>query len=61
MEWMDKGQRKPGVLIALRRLELGLDQEDAAGQVRTTKVSAAQIGTGQVGHPEVGRAQVSAE
>ena len=53
--------RQPGAGIAPRGIELGLDEEDAAGQVGAGQVGAAQVGTGEVGAAQVGAAQVGGD
>ena len=50
-----------GRSIADRRIELGLDEVEGPGQVRTAEVGAAQIRADEVGESEVRTPQVSTE
>ena len=49
---------QPGAEVAPGRVELGLDQEQAAAQVRAAQVGAAQVRPGQVRAAQVDTAQV---
>lgn len=41
-------------MIALRRIQLGLDQKDTPGEVGTPQVGTPQVGTLELGPDEVG-------
>src|SRR5450631_2557980 len=47
--------------IALRAVELGLNQKDGPGEVSAPEVGASQVGADDVGHPQVGTSQVSSD
>ena len=47
--------------IALRRIELGLREKDALGEVGTAQVSASEVGPDEVGHSQVGASEVSSD
>lgn len=60
MRWVPERGRQAGPGVTAGSIELGLDQEDAFGEVCTSYVGSPQIGTGDVGHPQVGASQVRA-
>lgn len=47
--------------VALRCVELGLDEKEAAGEVSGAEVSVPQIGSSQIGHAQVGSPETSAD
>jgi len=53
--------RQSGVAVTAGRIELRLGQEQAAGQVGSRKIGAAQIGTDDVGPPQIRAAQIGAD
>jgi hypothetical protein len=50
MRWASERRWQLRVEITLRRIELGLGEKDAAGEVGTAEVSASEVGPGEVGH-----------
>ena len=61
MRWAGQRRRQFRARIALRSVELGLDQEDTVAQVGAAEVGAPEIRAEEVGHPEVGVAQICAD
>jgi len=57
------GERRwqPGAGIALGRVELGLGEEQAAGEVGAPQVGASEVGSREVGQAEVGAGEVGAD
>ena len=54
-----KRRRQPGAAVAPRRIELGLGQEDAPGQVGAAQVGAPEVRSGQVSGGQVAAPQIS--
>jgi hypothetical protein len=61
VRWASERRRQSCSAIALRRVKLGLSEEQARAEVGTAKVGASQIGSGEVGQIEVGAPEVSAD
>jgi hypothetical protein len=59
MRWTGERQRHPRFGIALRRIQLGLDQKDTLGEIGTSQVGISQVGPGKVGPSQVSPSQVS--
>src|SRR6266536_1051714 len=52
---------QPGAGTAPGRVELGLDQKQAPGEVGTAKLGTPEVGAGEVGHAQVGALQVGTD
>src|ERR1022692_1822137 len=57
----DQRRRQSGASIPLRRVDLGLGEEDRPGKVGAAEVSAAQVRAGEIGGSQVRAGQVSAD
>ena len=58
VRWVLQRRRQHGAAAAPRAVQLGLGQEQAAGEVGVGEVSAAQVGPGQVGPAQVGVGEI---
>src|SRR5664280_3000555 len=61
MRWPGERGRHPRAGVALCRVELGLDEKDAPGEVSTAEVGSSEVGADDVGHPQVGTLQISSD
>ena len=61
MRWASERRWQLCVDIALRRIELGLGEKDALGEVGTSEVSASEVSPDEVGHSQVGASEVSSD
>jgi hypothetical protein len=61
MRWSSERRWQLRVEVTLRRVELGLGEKDAAGEVGTPEVSAPEVRPGEVGHSQVGASEVSSD
>src|SRR5260370_14489313 len=52
-------QRQLRFGIALRRIQLGLDEKDTPGEVGASEVGISEVGPEKVGHSQVGASEVS--
>jgi hypothetical protein len=61
MSWTNKRRGQSRFVVTLRRIQLGLDQEDAPSEVGTPEVGTSEVGTDEVGHPQVGTSEVGTD
>jgi len=61
MRWAGQRRWQLCAGIAVRRVKLGLGEEQAPGEVGAVKASGPEIGPGEVGQAEVGAAEVGAD
>lgn len=59
MRWASERRRHPRFDIALRRIQLGLDEKDTLGEVGSSQVGVSEISPGKIGHSQVGPSQIS--
>ncbi len=59
MRWASERRRHLRFGIALRRIQLGLDEKDTLGEVGTSEVGISEVGPDKVGHSQVGASEVS--
>ena|SRR6266571_2974775 len=59
MRWASERRWQLRAEITLRRIEPGLGEKDAAGEVGTSEVCASEVGPDEVGHSQVGASEVS--
>ena len=56
--WARKRRRQPRFAIALRCIQLGLNEEDTCGEVGPSQIGVSEVGPGEVGHAQIGSPQV---
>ena len=61
MRWASERRWQLCVGIALRRIELGLDEKDTVGEVGASEVSISEVSPGKVGHSQVGAFEVTSD
>ncbi len=59
MCWASERERQLGFGIALRRIQLGLDQKDALAEVGTAQIGASEVRPSKVSHSQVGASEIS--
>ncbi len=59
MRWASERRRQLRLGIALRRIQLGLDEKDTPGEVGASEVGISEVGPEKVGHSQVGSSEVS--
>ena len=59
MLWASERRRQLRFGIALRRIQLGLDEKDTPGEVGASEVGISEVGPEKVGHSQVGASEVS--
>src|SRR4030088_1472185 len=60
MLWASERRQQLRFGIALRRIQLGLDEKDTPGEVGTSEVGISEVGPDKVGHSQVGASEVGA-
>ena len=59
MPWVSERRRQLCFGIALRRIQLGLDEKDTPGKVGTSEVGISEVGPDKIGHSQVSSSEVS--
>ena len=59
MRWASERRWQLRFGIALRRIQLGLDEKDTLGEIGPSEVGISEIGPGKIGHSQVGSSEVS--
>ncbi len=59
MRWVSERRRQLRFGIALRRIQLGLDEKDTLGEVGPSEVGISEVGPDKISHSQVGPSEVS--
>ena len=59
MRWARERRRQRRFGIALRRVQLGLDEKETLGEVGPSEVGISEVGPEEVGHSQVGASEIS--
>src|SRR5215470_17568978 len=59
MRWASERRPQLRFGIALRRIQLGLDEKETLGEVGSSKVGISEVGPEKVGHSQVSASEVS--
>ncbi len=60
MLWANERQRHLCFSVTLRRIQLGLDEEDTLGKIGSSEVGSSEVSPDKIGHSQVSASQVSA-
>lgn len=59
MHWASERRRQLRFDIALRCIQLGLDEKETLGEVGASEISISQVGPDEVSHSQIGSSEIS--